>query len=648
MLFAFYIISLSKKHHMKRALLYLTLLTSLKLSGAIEIETVLVNDAGNLDDFYGYGGVAYNFYIGTYEVTNAQYSAFLNAMAADDPHGLYHPDMSGGLGGITRSGEPGGYAYSTISGRENHPVNYVSFWDAARFANWLSTGDTESGVYNLGGISSPVNGTITRNEGAWANGGVAIASEDEWYKAAYYSGSPTGTGGDEGDSLGYWTHPKQGFNLSAADFNINNQVGDLTAVGNYISNATHYGTFDQGGNVFEWNDSISGSGRGQRGGDYTSSIIQLQSSVSFFPIPVVESAGLGFRVSSLAPINSEPPADPPDPDVSVVLEMSTDGLTWASIDPGVKSIPEPVVHFRASLSPIGSLDLRSSSPATVPLAEDGGTVDVELTRSSDLNEWNTSLPGDYYSKNRTFFRAETSGTLIRLQGGTLATSNEFDGTSVDTFFMGKYEVTWKEWRKVRDWAVDNGYEITPNPAGCAENHPVHTVSSWDVLKWCNARSEMLGLTPVYSVSGATFRTGNPDHTTIARDLLANGYRLPTEPEWEFAASGGVQTDNLSYSGSNDLNEVGWYQDNSAGAMCDLASTRGTWPVGQKLPNELGLYDMSGNVSEWCFDNSNSSRPVRGGNWNDTASSCEVSARRFFTPGSQGTIIGFRMARSLIE
>lgn len=89
-------------------------------------------------------------------------------------------------------------------GREKRPVTYVSFWDAARFANWLSTGNAEAGFYNLGGVSEPDNGTITRDATAWANGGIAVTSENEWYKAAFFSGSPTGADGD-----GYWLYATQ-------------------------------------------------------------------------------------------------------------------------------------------------------------------------------------------------------------------------------------------------------------------------------------------------------------------------------------------------------------------------------------------------------------------------------------------------------
>ena len=159
---------------------------------AITIPTVPVGNPGNRADAltnYLYGGVSYNYRIGTTEVTNAQYAEFLNAKAVSDPLGLYNTNMgSNARGGITRSGSDGSYTYAPKTNMGNKPVNYVSWYDAIRFANWLhngqGTGDTETGAYTLlGGTPTPTNGlSITRNAGAtWF-----LTSEDEWYKAAYY------------------------------------------------------------------------------------------------------------------------------------------------------------------------------------------------------------------------------------------------------------------------------------------------------------------------------------------------------------------------------------------------------------------------------------------------------------------------------
>ena len=270
------------------------LLTASTASAVINIVTIQVGNAGNAGNA-GKGGVGYDYHIGAYEVTNSQYTAFLNATAATDTHGLYQSNMSSSThGGITRAGNSGSYTYSVKSDFGDKPVNYVSFWDAARFSNWLTTGGTESGVYNLNGTTAPTNNTITRDATAWSNGGVAIASENEWYKAAYYDGND-----------GYTLYPSQSNSIATADANYNNSVGTVTDIGAYAADPSYYGTFDQGGNVWEWNDTIVGNVfRGRRGGSFNSSDANLQSSFrSYGGNPAaLEGNYLGFRVSSLAPI----------------------------------------------------------------------------------------------------------------------------------------------------------------------------------------------------------------------------------------------------------------------------------------------------------------------------------------------------------
>jgi hypothetical protein len=195
-------------------------------------------------------------------------------------------------GGIQQSGTSGSFSYSVKSGMGDKAVNYVSFWDAARFCNWLATGDTEVGVYNLGGVTNPTNSTITRDAAIWAAGGVAIASEDEWYKAAYYKGGST--------NAGYWDYAHQSDLITVVDANYDNSVGTLSDVGAYSDDASYYGTYDQGGNVWEWNDTMpNSSARGVRGGSYTRDETRLKSSSGSNDVPDAEYAGFGFRIASL-------------------------------------------------------------------------------------------------------------------------------------------------------------------------------------------------------------------------------------------------------------------------------------------------------------------------------------------------------------
>ena len=134
-----------------------------------------------------------------------------------------------------------------------------------------------------------------------------------------------------------------------------------------------------------------------------------------------------------------------------------------------------------------------------------------------------------------------------------------------------------------------------------------------------------------------------------KNLSADGYRLLGEAEWEFAARGGIKSRGYTYAGGDDMAKLGWYRDNSEGADCNLQDGRGTWPVAQKKANELGLYDMSGMVFEWCWDSWSETHPyrmIRGGCFLFYAESASVSARIRSDPETRDQYRGFRLARSV--
>lgn len=263
--------------------------------------------------------------------------------------------------------------------------------------------------------------------------------------------------------------------------------------------------------------------------------------------------------------------------------------------------------------------------------------------------------------------ARTASRMVRVAGGTFTmgctAEQEPDcqndespphTVTLDDFFLSRNEVTQSEWANLVP-------EYTPlYNRGEGPDYPTYRISWYDAVTFCNRLSLSQGLSPAYFFDA--------DHTMVFDSLVgdqlayvdifwdkeSNGYRLPTEAEWEFAARGGVPGQVTLYSGSNTLSEVAWHAGNS-----NVSSQ----PVGGKAPNELGLFDMTGNIYEWCWDwydsdyyesspvdnptgvMSSTVRSIRGGSWNTTADGSRLANRLNFLPGARRTTFAFRVARS---
>lgn len=206
--------------------------------------------------------------------------------------------------------------------------------------------------------------------------------------------------------------------------------------------------------------------------------------------------------------------------------------------------------------------------------------------------------------------------------------------SLDSFYISRYEVTQGEYESVM------GSNPSGTTKGIGDDYPVNKVNWYEAVEYCNSLSRREGLKPCYSGSGDNIRC----------DFNADGYRLPTEAEWEFAARGGILSGGFTYSGGNELDSLAWFGDNSG---------EETHPVGGKQANELGIYDMSGNVWEWCWDwygsykktrnnpkgsSKGTIRVMRGGSWYNYTSLNRSTHRYGGIPSYGGSNLGIRLVR----
>jgi formylglycine-generating enzyme required for sulfatase activity len=268
--------------------------------------------------------------------------------------------------------------------------------------------------------------------------------------------------------------------------------------------------------------------------------------------------------------------------------------------------------------------------------------------------------------------------MVLISAGPFTMGDSLDGspfavpisTTVSAFYMDVNLVTLSQWRSVYFWAKDNGYTDLPAGSGKGANHPVQTVNWYAVVKWCNARSEQAGRTPAYYTNDAQttiYKTGNVNVTNAQVKWTANGYRLPTEAEWEKAARGGLSGQRFPWGNTIEQNLANYFG-NTGGFVYDLGpngynpigsvggTSPATSPVGSFAANGYGLYDMAGNVDQWVWDwygepyaggldplgrTTGSFRVVRGGAWGFDASYLRCAYRSLVVPSNALIDVGFR-------
>jgi sulfatase modifying factor 1 len=327
---------------------------------------------------------------------------------------------------------------------------------------------------------------------------------------------------------------------------------------------------------------------------------------------------------------------------------------------GSVSIPNTFVNGTTADAALVNANFTAIAASVASL---GGSLSVPNTFSNGTTADAAQVNGNFVAVDAAIAALPPAGMVAIPAGTNAGTDPDFGAYSltVSAFYMDKYEVSKDQWDAVKTWGASNGYTDLAAGAGKAGTHPVQTVDWYNVVKWCNARSEQAGLTPAYYTDAGyttVYRTGTV--SGVAPPYVngsANGYRLPTDEEWEYAARGGAvskrfpwnDSDNISHTRANYYASGGYAYDDSDGASYhptyNDATTPYTSPSGAFAANGYGLYDMAGNVLEWCYSwypgFEGSYRVLRGGCWTYPASYNRVGFRYSATPSHASDIIGFR-------
>jgi len=564
-----------------------------------------------------------SFYIGQYEVSQGEWQMVMDS----------NPAHNHGVG-------------------DNYPVYNVSWYEVLKYCNLRSMAEGLSPAYTISGSTDPQDwGDVPDSSdpawGAaicdWNSDGYRLPTEAEWeYAARGAANTPDYlySGSDDVDSVAWYEG--------------NNTPNGTKPIGSKAPNEP--GIFDMSGNVWEWcwdwygstyfesspNENPtgpdSGPGRTRRGGYWDNPANRCRIANRGYYGSSYANFSLGFRLCRSGLF--APQFDPPAGEYLSAQEISINTAT-----PGAR------IHYTTD----GSEPSESSTLYCAPFILDMNTTLKAKAFKEALQPSETTVAE--YEIGELVFVPAGSFTMGRTTGEGDSDELPAHNVTLNSFYMGKYEVTQDEWQTVMD----------SNPSypdyGIGDNYPVNQVSWYAALKYCNLRSMSEDITPIYSINGSTYPAdwgavpppNSGPWDAVICNWNANGYRLPTEAEWEYAARGATNTPDFLYGGSDNIDAVAWYSGNSGST---------SHPVGTKTPNSLGLYDMSGNAYEWCWDwfsysfyssspqnnptgpESGYSRVLRGGDLNAAATTCRVANRVNDSPSNVSSFNnGFRVCRS---
>lgn len=624
---------------------------------------VPIGNSGNLaDPRTGFGNVDYDYRISKYEVTIQQYASFLNAVAASDPYDLYNPNMATDqtIAGIARSGSPGAYTYSVIapsgsaikgaSSPGNRPIAYIDWFDAARFANWMHNGqgnaDTETGAYTLRGAKQ--GSTVPANPKAR----FAIPTQDEWYKSAYFSPrlnrgrggyyvfpsqSFSDPGSIPGNSVAKRIKPNQA-NYYNGTFSVTqnalrssvNTQNYLTDVGAFVDSSSYYGTFDQGGNVYEWVDTPGSTRQGRlRGGFWMSNMADLSYIDYYNTSPSYSFDGSGFRLVSPLKGNFRRPNSSRQPNLSSSSEKTRLHASSRN-ETFIGGIPMVAVG-----DPGNNKDKRTGN-GSVGYSYNIGKYEITIQQYADfLNAVAASDPYQLYNP-----KMESDLTVAGIARSGLS---------------GSYT-----------YRVIGPSGVTPSGASSPGDRPISYVSWFDAARFANwmhngghtADTE----NGAYRLNGAT--------TGYAVPVNAGArFHIPTPNEWYKAAyysprlNGGrggyydFATQHNATPGSvpdNNIfkrdapNQANYF---NAGFSVTQAITPSETQnyltdVGafSKSSSFYGTFDQGGNVYEWTDGNgSRSRRSLRGAYWVSNVADTSYLDQYILPPDYESSGSGFRLA-----